>query len=339
MENKRYLIIYHGDDNDGVVSGAILYDYLIRKKKVPEASIETFAANYNKLKDWWSYITPNGLREKYDVIIMTDISFNDSNCMKALWDEYKYDFIWCDHHRPIIKESVEKKFHETPGIRQTDRSAILCVWKYLYDPFDLDYNNKNIPEFFSILSAIDSWTFKERGYDKDYVTDVNKGVTSTYNLDFNAILKIVTSIVSNWEKKLIPDDYMLNIIETCRMAGHNFNSYDAQKAERLIKEYGDNTWSIQLPDGSTRTACALFTQGGSNSSMFKTCLNSIQNGIVFKHQKNGDWAISLYNKTDDSTFHCGDFLKKKYNGGGHEGAAGCTISQKQFIDILLTKTL
>jgi nanoRNase/pAp phosphatase (c-di-AMP/oligoRNAs hydrolase) len=73
--------------------------------------------------------------------------------------------------------------------------------------------------------------------------------------------------------------------------------------------------------------------------MFKTCPENIQHGIVFKRQPNGNWTFSLYNVRNDSDFHCGDFLKKKYNGGGHPGAAGCTITEEQFITILKNKQI
>ena len=70
--------------------------------------------------------------------------------------------------------------------------------------------------------------------------------------------------------------------------------------------------------------------------MFKTVKDKIKNGIVFKRLKDGNWGISLYNANLDDTFHCGEYLKNKYNGGGHLGAAGCQISEEQFIEILKT---
>ena len=125
----------------------------------------------------------------------------------------------------------------------------------------------------------------------------------------------------------------------------------------MVENYGDRNWKIIIDEkeytdtlghwGPTyRTACALFIQGPSNSKMFKSLIkgnkDDIMNGIVFKHNIDSTWTISLYNIRDNEPeakhggFHCGDFLRKKYNGGGHMGAAGCTVDEKTFIKILKT---
>jgi nanoRNase/pAp phosphatase (c-di-AMP/oligoRNAs hydrolase) len=74
--------------------------------------------------------------------------------------------------------------------------------------------------------------------------------------------------------------------------------------------------------------------------MFK-CLRKkgIRHGLVFKHQPDGNWVLSMYNINDNDNFHCGDFLRAKYNGGGHKGAAGCTLDEKTFIKILKNKRI
>ena len=38
-EQKKYLVIYHKEDNDGVFSGALLYDYLINTMKYDPENI------------------------------------------------------------------------------------------------------------------------------------------------------------------------------------------------------------------------------------------------------------------------------------------------------------
>ena len=89
-----------------------------------------------------------------------------------------------------------------------------------------------------------------------------------------------------------------------------------------------------------RNALALFMQDQTSSMVFASVKDKFTNGIVFKHKKDGTWTVSLYNtNSDDHSFHCGEYLKKNYGGGGHEGAAGAQISETQFIKILKTKTL
>ena len=49
--------------------------------------------------------------------------------------------------------------------------------------------------------------------------------------------------------------------------------------------------------------------------------------------------MSLYNTRNDITFDCGAYLRQKYGGGGHVGAAGCTLENEQFFEIIRKKEL
>ena len=53
--------------------------------------------------------------------------------------------------------------------------------------------------------------------------------------------------------------------------------------------------------------------------------------MIFKHNPSGEWTISLYNIYEDDWFHCGEYLKRIFGGGGHVGAAGATLSENEFI--------
>jgi len=346
IEQKKYLIIYHKEDNDGVFSACIFYDYLINKLNIKLEDLCFIGADYNMLAEFAKENKVEDLHKKFTNIIMTDISFNDPKYMKALWDEFKYDFTWCDHHAPIIKASGEYKFRDIPGIRDTQRSAILCVWKYLYDPFDEAYNEHKVPELFRILSAWDSWTYEKEGYDFEYVRDVNKGVTNTYNLDLSSTKTLINIIRESYsDDNDITKDKM--IIDDMYNVGHTLNLYDDKVMENIIKTSGDCSWTIMIHDEDKgrplfRECCVIFHQGATNSTMFKSLKKSnpiIRNGLVFKHSPNGNWVLSMYNIYNDDWFHCGDFLKEHYNGGGHSGAAGCTLTQEQFIKILKDKRL
>ena len=345
-ECKKYLIIYHKEDNDGVFSAAIFYDYLLNVLNLKLEDLCFIGADYNLLAEFAKENTPKKLHEDFENIIMTDISFNDPLFMKELWNEFEHHFIWCDHHAPIIKASVEHKFIDIPGIRDTNRSAILCAWKFLYDQFDENYNSKKVPELLRILSAWDSWTYEKEGYEFEYVRDINKGVTNTYDLNLGAAKTLINIIRESYlDDKDIMKDKM--IIDDMYNAGHILNLYDDKVMENIIKTSGDCSWSIMLHDEDKgrplfRECCAIFHQGATNSTMFKSLKKSnpiIRNGLVFKHSPNGNWVLSMYNIYNDDWFHCGDFLKEHYNGGGHAGAAGCTLTQDQFIKILKDKRL
>ena len=327
---KKYLLIYHREDNDGVFSGGLLYNYLRFELKIPESDITPMGADYNMLAGWQAQNPPKKLHQQYTNIIMTDVSFNDVTFMKKLYDEFKTDFVWCDHHAPVIKLSFTNGFSDVPGVRETDRSAILCVWKFLYDPFDEDYKEKKIPELLRILSAYDSWTFAQAGYDKKYAADVNKGVTSELDLNFKDVCSYLHDMMSKQPM------HKISSIEDFYAQGKLINGNDAKRNRNVIDTDGDFTWTL---DKGKRPACAMFIQGGSSSQMFESCQGKALNGIVFKRKPNSNWTISLYNVSDDDTFNCGAYMKEHYGGGGHVGAAGGTVTEDKFIEILKKKAI
>lgn len=357
----KYLIIYHKEDNDGLFSMAIIYDYLLSVLKLNVSDISLLGADYNILSEWSSKNSNmKNLHKQYENIIMTDISFNDPKYMKKLYKEYQNNFIWIDHHAPIIESSKKYGFNMCQGVRDTSKSAILCAYEFLYDTFNVKYNQvirtsdnnfstnlHTFPEFFRILSAWDSWSYEREGYPKDYVRDVNKGVTVHFNLDIKKILPVVHNIVECYNSESVSESGIYKQVELINLVfrlGNQINDYDDLTMENIIKESGDCSWKVITWDENgrslARTACAIFHQGATNSIMFNSLIGKgIEQGLVFKHSKNGNWVLSMYNIHDNAEFHCGDFLKERYNGGGHKGAAGCTFTQDQFIEIVKKKEL
>lgn len=353
MTQKDYLIIYHREDNDGVFSAAIFEDYLLNKLHLKLEDLVFLGADYNILSEFAKdkHNTPEKLHEDFKHIIMTDISFNDSKFMKDLYNEFGNNFIWIDHHAPIIKESNKLGFSNCPGIRDTQRSAILNAWKFLYDQFDEAYNEKKVPELLRILSAYDSWSYEREGYEFEYVRNINKATTIKYDLSLSKAREVVHNLVNVYVNNE-PSGNMSEVfkdgalIEQLHDFGKQLNDYDDITNRGIIETAGDKEWQLFIRDEDRpehpliRKCCAIFHQGATNSLMFKSLRNTeLKNGIVFKHNPNKTWTISLYNINDDDWFHCGEFLKEKYGGGGHKGAAGCQITQEQFIKILKVKII
>lgn len=327
---KKYLIIYHREDNDGVFSAAIAETYI--RKTNNDVIVNKFPADYVSL----SKITNkeiNNWRNVYDIIIMTDLSFNDVSKMKYIYSKFGNDFIWIDHHMPAIKASYENNYDMVVGERDPKHSAILLAFRYFYDPINEFYNNGNAPTLFRILSAWDSFTYEQEGYTLEYVRDVNKGATEGYELDYNTVYDFVDIYINKW----LDDNFSSfdnSIIDNLEITGHKYNAYDDRRNENIVNNEGDMSWTV-----NGRPACALFLHGATNSLMFRSVADEAQNGIVFKHKPDGNWVMSLYNTNTDDKFHCGEYLKEKYSGGGHAGAAGCTLSQDKFIELLTSKTV
>ncbi len=337
---SKHLIWYHYEDNDGVFSAAIIYNYLIHERNISPDDIVLEGTKYADLS--LKYPTDESitsLKEIYSNIYITDVSFNDASKMKLLYKTFGDSMIWFDHHPPIIMESFKLKFDTCNGWRDTSRSSILNVYRYFYDPLDEEYcarkYDKDIirfPELLRILSAYDSWTFKQEKLKQDYATNVNKGVTIYFNLDVQKVIEYMDHVL--YGDLIHERAEMKTFIAKMSKMGKEFMQYDLQRAENQIKEYGDFTWTV-----NGHTAVMLMAQYPTSSLMFKSVADKVEHGIILKRNPSGQWNISLYNTHDDVDFHCGKYLKEKYKGGGHAGAAGCTISEKDFIKILKIKQI
>lgn len=315
----KYLVIYHKEDNDGLFSMAIICNYLVNELKVPVNKIEIFGANYNDLA---KFTLSNC--DDYTHVFMSDISFNDLNMMKKMYDKYGDNFTWIDHHAPVIENAPKFGFDKAKGLRDTHHSALQNAFTYLYPKTEL-------PKVLHVLSAFDSMTAEQEGYTKEYCNFVNTGVNNKYDLQPKDIITYVHELIYGYTAADNKAD-----LAKFEADGKFENNINDRNNKNIIKDYGDLTWTVE-----NRKACALFLQGRSSSFMFETVKNEVLNGIVFKHQPDGNWTLSLYNTDDDNNggFHCGNYLKEHYNGGGHEGAAGATITQEQFIEILKKKSI
>ena len=348
---NKYLLIYHKEDNDGVCSAAIVANQ-IKKMNKEDYNLIYFPATYKLLSDLYlkgeEYL--NEYFDNYTHVIMCDVSFNEYKAMIYLKNKFKQNFIWFDHHLPIIKESFKHKFDNLNGVRDHTRSTILNVYKYFYDEFDILYNNKKAPKLLWYLSTFDSWTHKENNLDFEEVMYVNTSITKTSNLSLSFWLQEIDSetlieILCRGDE--LSRIYNENYINTARAEGESICYVKDKHNAELIESNGDLTWKIE---GTDRKVCMLVTSGGSSSLMFKSLRRPencpqeefnkyYDNGVVFKKTKDSEWTISLYNINEEDTFSCGEYLKNKYKGGGHLGAAGATISQAKFIKMLKTKEI
>lgn len=316
---EQYLIIYHKEDNDGLFSMAIIYNYLIIEKNINKDSVKLFGADYNDLD---KLSLDDDIIKNSTHIYISDVSFDTVEKMIQLKEMFGENLVWIDHHKPMIDNSITNGFNDINGLRDTKHSALYNAFKYLYPTYD-------IPELFKILSAWDSWSYDAEGIDFDLCRYVNIGVNNKFNLNPDSIINYVCLLIYTYADYINTPD----IDKLYEIGKFESNILD-RTYENNVKAYGDFSWTV-----NDRTACAMFIQGPSNSQMFKVCKDKIQNGIVFKRLPDSNWTLSLYNTDNQHDFHCGEYLKKHFNGGGHEGAAGCQISEELFINILKQKKI
>jgi len=189
------------------------------------------------------------------------------------------------------------------------------------------------------LSDYDSWAFTkmpeyEKEEDQEKLFAFNTGVTRNSNLSPKWFALWVGYWLDDCERS------HFNIADDADKLGTLVYNLDKERTSRAIAAHGDTNWSVYVPD-FCRRACAIITTERINSRNF-ACFRGtdVVNGIVFKVDAASDTVtMSLYNVNDDDVFHCGEFLKAYYNGGGHPGAAGCTLTREQFTKLFLKRTI
>lgn len=339
----KHLIIYHFEDNDGVCSCALIKDSIM--KLYPENAegndIDLLPSNYASLA---KLVEDNDFDEyfdQYDRVWMTDVSFNDWTWMKRLYDKFGKHFIWFDHHAPIIRDSEEHGFSDATGFRDTKRSAILCVYHHFYDIEDKQYNNGSTPTILRLLSAWDCWAWVREGLDENFIRAFNTGVSVRGELDVDFFLGLMGPLLTPGMHNngrgypLDSTECIQAEISSFFFTGQDIIDRQDKANEALITGYGEEGWSVS----GEKNAVMIVTSGPTNSQMFKCVADRLDHGVVFKHSKEGKWLVSLYNTRNDVDFDCGAYLREKYNGGGHVGAAGCTLNDTQFFKIIWEKSL
>lgn len=361
MRKKKYLIIYHKEDADGLVSAAIIYNYILNKLHNGAEDtivIDTMGTNYTDLT---AMINQYGVANKgmmvdllyhqYDCIFMTDISFNESEVMKLLYNKFKDSFVWIDHHFPIIQSSIKEGFDAIPGKRDKRTSAIGLSYIYCYgnDMFKtLEDQLKEIPVLFKQLAGYDSFNWEYHGCTFEECYNVNKGFEYLTKLDLNVIIDKVKYILSLNNKDDIDFNNQLYMLKNSYYdKGKEISEYEDEYWKNIIKTSGDDTFTIDGKYGQERKTLVLVMQGKTCSTFFKSLIDTdIRNVAVFKRvpnpQSDKTWNVSVYNvrREDDEEFHVGNYLKKRYKlGGGHAGASGASLSNAQFNKIFKTHKL
>lgn len=396
--NNKTLVLYHKEDADGLVSAAIVFCYLngltsdkiiagyehkymiddivddINNKVIENTITDTefVGTTYaelsdmllkeggtNKLVKHWS--------EKYNRIIMVDISFNEIDVMYYLYKEYGINFYWFDHHKPIINASYndKKPFYNIQGLRDTNTSALMLVYHYFYGSIKLDSLQQSMENANILLRALagyDSWQPEKHNLkiedEFNYAMSITRGFEYMTKLSLKLVVFYISyAIAEDLSKQLSYYNENINFNDKAFYVTVDrfYTYYNTENCntineiikygeiiiknnnilwENAVKQFGDRTFKI-----NNEETCVLFMQTGCNATVFSFLKPSNTKHVaVFKRiptaNNKKQWNISLYNVNDDDNLNIGKYLKDKYNGGGHPGAGGCTISQSQFNKIM-----
>ena len=348
---NKTLVIYHREDNDGACSAGIADAFLRRFSE--DVSVYFEGVNYADLSRYWNEVNqalsdPSEVAkkpkiqkwcDKFSCVIMVDISFNEPDAMEYMYEKFGDRFIWCDHHKPIIEASASYGFGSAPGIRRTDQSALMNTWDFMCDRFsvrDAKPSNEMVT-----LSDYDSWAWTKKEVYKDKAAqenmfNLNVGMTHKSNLDPTWFSFWVENwIVSGFNYEGVGGSKHFDTAWDAQVFGKQVRELDKKRTDRAVRSNADCTWRLR----NGESVAVIFTTERMNSMSFSAVTDkSVKHGSVIKYDaKNDNWTLSLYNFSDEDKFDCGEYLKQWYNGGGHPGAAGCTLTAANVSGMIMSK--
>jgi hypothetical protein len=290
-QGKTAWILFHSADFDGHCSGAIVNSAI---KKMHQ-KIELKPINYGQK-------VPSKIKDG-DFVYIVDFSFPMDE-MIALNERVM--LLWIDHHKSAIDDYHKEILNEgkTPinGYLIDGKSACELAWEYFYE--------SKIPYGITLLGIYDTWRKEESPL--DFPQDLNF-----------------------WEDQVIPFQYGLKLIEDTRPhknmeiwekvfeSSPDFINETVKLGRTLLKyDYVQNRISCSsysftaLFEGYT--AIVINRIGG--SMLFDSVWDESKYDIMIPYSYNGNhYKFSLYTTNPNIDV---SVLAKRYQGGGHRGAAG-----------------
>lgn len=222
-------------------------------------------------------------------VFVVDFSFSDMETLaKVAGDK----LVWIDHHKTAMETFTELWNSDIDGIRSIEFAGCELTWKYCYylrqPPLPVKY-----------IGDRDMWNFAYPD-------------TKTFCAGINAMID--SPLDKNWGWLL---EY--GMVESSLIDIINMGKYLIKAQEAIVKTRFYSGSDIEFCGHKTRVVNAT-----SDISELGEYINSNGYDLALIWQVCGDKVkYSLRSKTVD----CSE-IAKKYGGGGHQGAAGFTISNK-----------
>lgn len=296
---RRVAVVYHRVDFDGIVS------YAVCKTALEESGCAVTGVPYNYGDD----ISAVGLHD-FDEVFIVDATLPPER-MKLLRSETR--LVWIDHHATSISDSMKNGYDSLPGIRAIGRGACELCWEYFHEDIP-------VPMLVRLISAYDVWD--KRRFDWEGLTlPFQYGMRNRYNLDAE---RFVADFCHDPENAALTDRIMS---EGLLLVG-----YIRSTGRRSCGAYG---FEVTLA-GRVRALCMLTATFGS-IPMEEAARELGCEVIVCANRRGPDqYQVSCYAFGGQAPIHLGNYLRERYGGGGHEGAAGAVVGKDVF-DRLLTE--
>lgn len=329
--------IIHHTDMDGDCSGALASCGVSIEATADNIHYHGYNYNNSELLDICNGISQLAKTNKHKTLgVFVDLSVPE---VQETWFMNTFDyFIWIDHH--ITSLDLVKKMRLDACTRNaliyinTDVSAALLVaslfkndWKkYSANPSKL---YPTVQEGRYLLASLVS--MYDTKFDKKYpeVYNLANGLNQYYfdmgSMDASKLI---------WQRLLINNDDMVDVLTT----GQQLLVLSNVKNSVM---YANDT--VYLTEGNTDLKiAAVGMEGSGNSHRFDEFVKSNE-----KEKKYDNIVTSLMRFKDDriivsiysdsayiQDFNLGKFVKKHFNGGGHPGACGFSVSTNAMNELI-----
>jgi len=241
-------------------------------------------------------------------VFIVDYSI-DPQQMLDLMDITK-DITWIDHHKTAIERYTNFPY-AIRGIRYDGIAACMLTWCYLLEmtdggdgdiqPLDLSMT-ESAPHFIKFIADWDACSAYKTDGSRDfkYGSDTSAFVTYFNAFDFSPLS-------SEWTSLLYGSSY-----EAIKM-GEKMLLFRDNWAREYCKTRG---FEVNF-EGNI---CYAMNLGLCNSEYFKSVAPEGYDILIPFSYDGSKWIFSMYSTTVDVSI-----IAKKYNGGGHKGAAGFVL--------------
>lgn len=292
MYEKKSILIYYHNDQDGIVSAGIIKHFFK----------ETVDLEFVKCE----YSIDIPLLFDRDTCFIVDFSFSKET-MQKFYDVYGKNLVWIDHHKTAI-EKIEELNDLIVGVRDVSMSGSLLTWKFFYCDKEYNYDGidvtREVPKVVLYTNDYDLWKFEFKE-------------TKAFGEAFNTYIKFPEDI--RIEFMLYNDDSHMTSLDLIQKGQILLDSKQT-RIEKNFEEGIDGTFE------GYKTRFINTNHDTSNTGEF--CYKNKSYPIALVYSIRGDKVIvGLRSNTID----VGE-LAKKHGGGGHQFASGFTTSIKDFFD-------
>jgi oligoribonuclease NrnB/cAMP/cGMP phosphodiesterase (DHH superfamily) len=277
------ICIYHNEDYDGKCGGAIVKKFF-----------NDYWSPLKKDKNWLS-IGMNyndSLKQNIDneVVVIVDFSF-PVNIMSDIKKRAK-EVIWLDHHISAIKQ-MENANLSLLGKQDITKSGCELAWEFFFP-------KKKMPKAVELFGRYDVFDLNDERLWFQY------GANS-YDISINSQI---------WDDFLSENEDSEKFIEELIDDGKKIERYLKLQNKDAISKYAFTT----IFEGLT-ALCLNTTSKG--SLLFESMWDPSKHDCMIKFNWNGKqnkWDVSLYSNNKKNVDV--SIIAKRYDGGGHKGAAG-----------------